>query len=967
MEGAEAMINFLIQKIWKNKWMMFCLLVGNVLLIAIAAAAPMYSSATTTRMIRHAMRDIQADQGRYPAVSQLSYDFNDVPATARIPTYESARDAWLPEMKDALAVPIPQTVRTYTMTGIQAFPQVRREYPNARRRNMNFFSFTDSEEHIRLIYGRMPSDNVVTEVIAGPSGDMEVSVIELLALEITLYRQNILHGELFRVDNIYDQEAGEPYLYFRVVGIYEIPEESRSFWAIIDFFHPSMDLLLAEGFVQNRILPDYHPDYRLSVMWTNIHDFESMAARRTAQYISGIHSQQELFAARRGLAFNVNYYDVLVAHREKMAAFNITLLVLQMPLYFLLAFYIFVVSRKILQMEQNDVSVLKSRGASRGQIFGIYVMQGIFIGTIAFPAGVMLGTAICRILGASAGFLYLASRTHLQVEITALSLAFGGVAVLFSFLTMILPVIRFSRTAIIEHKLNKSGRSRKPLWERYFLDVICLGVAIYVIYTFNIQQELAPAGGWIDPMHFIASTLFMTGLGLFCLRLFPYLMRLIFTICRSFLPVSLYASMLRISRSAGEEQFIMIFLVFTMALGIYSAQAARTINLNTEHEIRYLGGADLRFQEHWWDNMEPLVTGWTNDIVYSEPSFERFTGFEEVDSLTRVMSDSVTARGGVLGEVEDVTFMAIEPFTFGEAIWFRDDLLQTHVNHYLNALSQVPDGVLLSVNFMEMGFAVGDRINLEHTRTIPRLTPLIIRNTSSFMIAGFVDYWPTYRPQVRVEIPGSDGRMIYAEQHLAVVNLGHIRNQWGVWPYEIWMRTNTDNNRFFRDFQQENTIWLTYFRDTSAAVAQARLGPLIQGTNGVLTVNFIVTLLICFTGFLIYWILSIRDRMLQFGVFRALGMSMRSVIRLLINEQLFTTLTALLIGALVGEISARLFVPIIQLAFTDQVIPLLVVMEAGDYVNLYMIMGAMIVMCLGVLITYITRMRIDQALKLGED
>jgi putative ABC transport system permease protein len=137
----------------------------------------------------------------------------------------------------------------------------------------------------------------------------------------------------------------------------------------------------------------------------------------------------------------------------------------------------------------------------------------------------------------------------------------------------------------------------------------------------------------------------------------------------------------------------------------------------------------------------------------------------------------------------------------------------------------------------------------------------------------------------------------------------------------------------------------------------------------VLTVNFLITLLVCFSGFLIYWILSIRSRVLQFGIFRAMGMSMRGVIRLLINEQIFITLTSLGIGALVGELAARNFVPLIQLSYSaaQRPIPLLVVVEVRDYINLYSVMGVMIVLCLSVLFALVARMRVAQVLKLGED
>jgi putative ABC transport system permease protein len=547
--------------------------------------------------------------------------------------------------------------------------------------------------------------------------------------------------------------------------------------------------------------------------------------------------------------------------------------------------------------------------------------------------------------------------------------AYAGLAVLLSFLTMFLPVIRFSKVGIVDHKRNRAGELKKALWQRFFLDIVCLGVSLYSLYNFNSQQDVMAMmirdTQSVDPLLFLSSSLFIVGLGLFCLRLFPHLVTLIFKVGQRLWSPAVYASFVKVIRSAGEEQFIMIFLLFTLAIGTFSAQAARTVNRNNDHQIRYLAGADLTFEEAWrttgrnlGEDRLPTATGAPEQYFFIEPDFERFTHFEEVDALTRVQFENVNVRAiGDMDAMTDVQLMAIETDTFGQTIWFRDDLLRTHINHFLNVLASRPDGVLLSSNFRTVGgVEIGNTIAF--TDRFGNLT----RGT----VMGFVDHWPGFSPVQRVDI---DSQVVEIQNSLIIANLGFIQSEWSVRPYQVWMRTNTETNRFFYDFAVENRLRIPLFTDAKADVIASRSDPILQGTNGVLTVGFIVTLLICFTGFLIYWILSIRARVLQFGIFRAMGMSMRSLIGLLINEQLFITFTAIGLGALVGEISARLFVPLIQMSYSaaDQAIPLLIVTEARDYVNLYTVVGTMIVICLVVLGGYISKIKIAQALKLGED
>ena len=350
--------------------------------------------------------------------------------------------------------------------------------------------------------------------------------------------------------------------------------------------------------------------------------------------------------------------------------------------------------------------------------------------------------------------------------------------------------------------------------------------------------------------------------------------------------------------------------------------------------------------------------GGATRTVFFEPDFERFTHFEEVEALTRVQRQyvNIMETASIVG-ISDVELMAIETDTFGDTIWFREDLLRTHVNHFLNVLASRADGILLSDNFRTANnIQLGDIVHFMDE----------FGNSNRGVVMGFVEHWPGFAPVQRVEV---DYSIVELPQSLIIANLGHLQTQWGPQPYHVWMRTNTDTNRFFYYFAEENRINLLEFNDANADIIESRSDPILQGTNGVLTVGFIVTLLICFTGFLIYWILSIRSRVLQFGIFRAMGMSMRSLIGLLVNEQFFITFTAIALGALVGEVSSRLFVPLIQLSYSaaDQVIPLMIVTEARDYVNLYTVVGTMIVICLVVLGVYISKIKIAQALKLGED
>ena len=169
--------------------------------------------------------------------------------------------------------------------------------------------------------------------------------------------------------------------------------------------------------------------------------------------------------------------------------------------------------------------------------------------------------------------------------------------------------------------------------------------------------------------------------------------------------------------------------------------------------------------------------------------------------------------------------------------------------------------------------------------------------------------------------------------------------------------------------KNQTKIEYPVFRDAAAQLLDLKNDPIFQGTNGILTVGFIVVLLICSVGFLIYWILSIKSRTLQFGIYRAMGMEMREIITMLLCEQVFISGTAVATGTLVGFLTAKLYMPLIQMAYTayDTALPLEVVNSYDDIGQMLIVVGIVMLVCMLILGWLISRMKITQALKLGED
>ena len=100
-----------------------------------------------------------------------------------------------------------------------------------------------------------------------------------------------------------------------------------------------------------------------------------------------------------------------------------------------------------------------------------------------------------------------------------------------------------------------------------------------------------------------------------------------------------------------------------------------------------------------------------------------------------------------------------------------------------------------------------------------------------------------------------------------------------------------------------------------------------------------------------------------------MGLSKHSLLLMLGAEQLMITGGSVLAGVGIGLLVNRLTVPMLQYLYapSEQVPPFLVYMEASDYVKIFVVIGLMLLLGIGVLLYMINRIKIDQALKLGED
>ena len=932
------MLRYILRKMISKKWLFIALLIGNILLTGIAASNPLYADAVMQRMLTDDMDAYLTKKNAYPGLVSVFFN-GSVKKNGLIKENEALAHA----VPADFGVPARMEVRRYFMSPMQNQPLIERD--DAKISSIGLGALEDVAAHARIVAGHMFDSERRAD------GTVEVIVSQRALVEL-----NLLMGERREFPKLTDAD-GQP-IVIEVVGVYDVSDVEDPYWVRSPSSYKSECLLDFDLF--NRLFVREDLPVALSGCWYELLDAEQMSARNAQALYETALKYQEMGKNRQYLTVTVAFSDILKNHISQARRVRVTLWVLQAPIYILLAAFVFMVSRQILETEEAEISVLKSRGVSGGQILSMYLLQSCLLALAGTAAGVPLGALITQALGSANAFLEFVSRRALPVRVGRETALYALAAAAVSILAMVLPVRRYAKVSIVAQKQKKARRAR-PFWQKAFLDVIALGTALYGLYSFNGQKaqlaERILAGEVPDPLLFLCSSLFIIGAGLVAIRLIPLFVSAVFRVFRRLWSPALYASFLKVLRQRANQDFIMIFLVMTIALGVFNAQTARTINDSAEENTRYVTGADVVLREKWESNADQVAENPSLDLIYYEPDYGVYQTMEGAASVCKVFTDANVSCSVPGGTLKKTLLMAIDTDAFGRTAWFDASLLPHHINEYLNAMAQNARAVLVSANFRdEYGLKLGDVINYWNTDS----------ESTRGIIYGFVDYWPGYAPFTHEK--SADGVYRETENHLIVANLSQVQDVMGVRPYSVWVRAK-DGAQFLYDYAETSGTRYAVFEDVDAKIVEMKNDPMIKSLNGVLTVGFIVALALCFIGFLMYWILSIRQRTLQFGIYRAMGMRMREILTMLLNEQLCISVLSIAVGAAVGHLAAKLYMPLIQIAYasSDSYLPLRTSVDVSDTLRLLVIVAVMLIACMAILFTIIRRMKIAQALKLGED
>lgn len=957
-----ALLVMIFRKMIKNKWLQLSLLLGLIVSVALVSSIPVYTTAVLQRMLIKDLQVLQRDTNVYPGNFSVNAIVVGGTSMEDVTKRFSETDSFMKEEAGKFGLPLQAYKRERITERIEIKSNESAVKGDEPARSGDFVAMSELQEHIKLLDGRMPAKEPVNGVYEVLVTNRALTGLKTV-LDTELWISVAKSDRSIRIKpvGVMDIKDSKDVYWLTQLGKY-----GNSFFIDYDLFHQK---LLEES--QLKII---------SSSWSFAHDYNKLSLESISNYTEAKDRITNYFKNQKFIhEFNTPITDTVNEYYAKEQKLRQMLWSLNVPVLIMLAYYLFMVANLITERQKTEIAVLRSRGASRLQIMMAYTIEGLVLGAIAFLLGPYLALILTKMLGASSGFLEFVQRATLEAKLKKEPYQYALIAVVASVIMTLIPAFLATGVSIVGHK-QKQGRSgSKSFWHKFYLDIIFLGVAIYGLVTFRSRMEDLRSLGidsstlGFDPLLFIVPALFIMGMGLLILRLYPYIISLVYLIGRKWWSPALYFTLIHVGRSTRQYQFIMVFLIITISIGTFSASAARTINQNTDDRIRYVGGADVTLQVKWEDDSSLIssstqVPGQSNQnsqspeelvprkVQYSEPPFQPIADLPGVQYATKVFNKEKTTVSFSKGDAI-TQLMGIETANFGRITWMRDQLLDYHYYNYLNLLAKDPAAVLISRSLAkQFDVKPGEYITMSWPGSVE----------ARFNVYGIIDYWPSWNPNPQ---PAKDGAKA-SLPNLVVGHLPYIQNHMALEPYEVWMKLDeeTTMQQFYGELSKSD-FRITQFSNAKQELVNSRTDPFRLAINGVMTLGFVISIVVSFLGFILFWVLSLTSRVLQFGIFRAMGISFPQLIGVLIAEQLLTSGAAIVIGGITGYVASTLFVPFFQLSFntTTQVPPFEVAFQVQDQIQLFSIITFMLLVGLLILGVMLSRIKINQAIKLGED
>jgi len=797
----------------------------------------------------------------------------------------------------------------------QSLAGQRNQLPRTR-----FQFYAGVEDQIEVVAGRFPRP------ATDPQDVVEVMITEALAEELSLQV-----GDLFHVED-FTGGALPMQVQVRLAAIIRLRDPESAFWFYAPWFLDEALTVPEETFFNSIVLTFVPAGAEFT--WVANYDENGINVINARRVLAGLDVLRfNLTSQLDQLQFLTEFDNAIRDFLTGTFVLRALLIVLGAPVIGIALYYIVITSQLIVERQRAEIAVLKSRGSSNWQVVGLFLVQGLLIVGLTALLAPLLALPLAQLIGKATTFLAFTDPRVLPVTLHGAIYGYAALVAAMALWAILAPAARAARETIVTYRHGEARPARRSFVHRYYLDAGLLllgGLGYRSLSQSGTIVARGGSGGLVyDPLLLVTPIVLVAGAAFLALRGVPLLLRGLAWLVALTDVVAPMVALRQASRTPARYVGLILLLTFTLALGLFTASVASTFDRNYGDQALYAAGADLRTHEFDYD----LAT-W------------RVRPLHEYAALPGVQTVTPVLRRNLIGRQAHIraqgVLLAVDPATFAGSAWWRPDF-SPPLDDLLDALRNDEQAVLVNPAFARRyHLEIGDLfdINVDGVRVDLRLV-------------GTLGYFPTLYPE--------DGDRL-------VARLDYLAETLEAETSEVWLRTDPRRHEQVIVALQAPSNRKVVIHDGHELAGVRKDDPLRTGLFGVLSVGFVAASVLSVLGFLLYAVMTIQARALQFGVLRATGLSVSQLVGLLSTEQLLLIGVGIVLGTALGAGAGWMFTRFLQVSIIarESVPPFLIVTPWSTIFQLYVILVVVFLVALVASVHLLRHMRVHAVLRLGE-
>lgn len=666
--------------------------------------------------------------------------------------------------------------------------------------------------------------------------------------------------------------------------------------------------------------------------------------QRVATFRSRAQDGQGVLGSAQSAAVTTDLDTLLATYSRQREAISLPLYLVAAQVLGLILFYVASMAGTVVEQQSSALAIMKSRGASRGQVLGSYTLQGLLLGALTVAGGPWLAAPLAHWLVARLTGIP-GSGAPSPATLPRSAVVAAVVAALLALATIVLATLAPARRDILAFRRESARSTRTPLWQRLYLDIVLAALCVAGYYEIGqTSATTTTVSSTPDILLLLAPGLLLLAGALVIARAFPLVARLAGVLSARARGAAALLALLQIGRTPNRYVRLVLLVTLSVGLGLFTQVFSSSLDQHLADYAAYTAGADLRV------TISPGADPRAPDRIAQLP------GIQGASRALRTAAALPAGEGS-----QPMELLAVDSATLARVATWRSDYAQQGLPALLRAMaSESSHGTLwaaVDAAFLARTHArIGDVIQLTPTEN-PAATLRVAIGTE-------VRAFPTLDPG-----SASGFFVVDLAAYEEAIQAGDPSAM--LMPNEVWMASAASTAGTLHGTLTDSTLSVASVTDRRQLLRRYQSNPLTAGLRGMLLLGVAVALGLMLLGTFITAAFDARQRLVQFATLRALGASGQQISQLLLTEQCAVYALGVVAGSALGAFAAGATLPLLR--YAD-----LAAGTAGGPAALLAIGGAPVLIfylavlggALGSLLAsagYLVRLRPAHALRVNED